>query len=131
MQMHHRRWGLATVTVLTMTAVTQAGVYSTLERKWPLSDKAFERFQFDSLIPLRQWGTDNAPDNIQKLTDLGNTTLKLAKDVSPKGKGDPLTVDERLNLAAFLIRMRQSDAAIQMLKALQYMATGTTSLPPR
>jgi tetratricopeptide (TPR) repeat protein len=82
-----------------------AGVYSTAEPKWALSDQ-FRDFQEKSLIPLRQMGTPQATLPLQKGYDLWATMLLASKDPPPRGQPDIYKPEERLDQAVCLLRIR-------------------------
>jgi tetratricopeptide (TPR) repeat protein len=93
-----------------------AGVYSIVEPAWPLSND-FGVFRDHSLIPLRTWVLDN--QWIEKLYDQSSMASKAGKDGLSKSAPEPLTTDERMNLAANLMRCKQPDKAIQVLTTAQ------------
>ena len=104
----------ALVLALAWTGRARAGVYSTLEPAFPL-DKDFRKFQDQSLIPLKRIGTLEANQLWEKHFTLAGKALNLLKDGPVKGDEDPFTVEERLNMSACLLRMRNPKGAIEVL----------------
>jgi tetratricopeptide (TPR) repeat protein len=90
----------------TCAETARAGVYSTIEPDWTLSDLHFRKFQEKSLTPLKQLGTAEAMDSWQKYYHLAATGLLVAKEPPGRGEPDILTVEERLNLGTCLLRVR-------------------------
>jgi tetratricopeptide (TPR) repeat protein len=96
------------------------GLYSTfsVELNFKLNDQYFNVFNNDSLLPLRQVGTKYGLADWQKLYALTGAGLDLAKLTAPRDlkKADVLTVDQRLNLATCLLRLRRPGDAIEVLR---------------
>ncbi|HYV35213.1 MAG TPA: hypothetical protein VE988_05885 [Gemmataceae bacterium] len=120
-----RTWGrvigIATL-VLACAESAQAGVYSTLEPKWELSADYFRLFQEKSLTPLKQLGSPEAKLEWQKNYQLAALALMVAKE--PPWQVDPkvMPVDQQLNLAVCLLRVREpgkgmTEKAFAILKA--------------
>jgi tetratricopeptide (TPR) repeat protein len=84
----------------------QAGVYSTIEPKWELSSDYFRKFQ-EQWIQLKQLATPQAELPWQKSVNLtANLAILIAKEPPSRGQPDPLKPEERLDLAACLMRIR-------------------------
>ena len=87
-----------------LAAPAQAGVYSTIEPKWELSSDYFRKFQ-EQWIQLKQLATPQAELPWQKSVNLtANLAMLIAKEPPSRGQPDPLKPEERLDLAACLMR---------------------------
>jgi len=91
---------------LVAAAPAHAGVYSTREPKWQVSGDYFRKFQEQCLTPLKQLASPQAEQPWQKYLDLAAVGLLDAKDPPKRGQPDPLKPEERLDLAACLLRIR-------------------------
>jgi tetratricopeptide (TPR) repeat protein len=80
----------------------RAGVYSSVEPKFPLSDKDVVLF-LESMIPIKQLPTAEAKEPWQKYYRLAATGLMAAKEPLP----DTLSVENLLNLGTCLLRVRE------------------------
>ena len=106
-----------------LPALAQAGVYSSVEPKWELSADYFRKFQENSLTPLKQLGTPNATEPWQKYCELVANERLVAKDPPIGSQEDKMTIQERLDLAVCLLRVRypgkqMPEKAIEQLKAI-------------
>jgi tetratricopeptide (TPR) repeat protein len=105
-----------------LAAPAQAGVYSTIEPKWELSSDYFRKFQ-EQWIQLKQLATPQAELPWQKSVNLtANLAMLIAKEPPSRGQPDPLKPEDRLDLAACLMRIRypgkqMPEKAIQHLNA--------------
>ena len=78
----------------------RAGVYNPAEPEWQVSDR-FDEFLSTTLTPLRQFGTTNGCRPVHK-------RALLASHLALAGRAN-LTVEERLSLCAYLIRVPKMD----------------------
>src|SRR5713226_1966300 len=96
------------------------GVYSTLsvELNFKLNDQYFNEFNNKTLVPLRQVGTKYGIDAWQQLYALTGAGLDLPRLTAPRDlkKADAVTVDQRLDLATCLLRLRRPGDAIEVLR---------------
>jgi tetratricopeptide (TPR) repeat protein len=93
--------GLRTVAValgfcVAAARTAQAGVYNPAEPDWQVSDR-FDEFLSTTLIPLRQFGTKEGNSPMHK-------RAALAAHMAQAATG-PLTVEQRLSLSAYLMRV--------------------------
>ena len=107
-----RKWWLAVSLALIgvgclWTCTAQAGVYSTLEPKWPLSAEYFRKFQEESLTPLKQLASPEAKADWQKFYLLAANAALWAKDPLPALKPDSPESEQRLNMSTCLLRNRE------------------------
>jgi tetratricopeptide (TPR) repeat protein len=78
------------------TQTVRAGVYNPAEPEWQVSDR-FDEFLSTTLTPLRQFGTEFGTRPVHK-------RALLASHLAVAGKTG-LSVEERLSLSAYLIRI--------------------------
>lgn len=89
------------------SAPLRAGVYNTAEPDWP-SATSFDEFRLQRLVPLKQIGAIDTPLHKR---------YALMAELAGRGVTDKMTSEERLNLSAYLIRIRQYRQAIDVLDA--------------
>jgi tetratricopeptide (TPR) repeat protein len=102
-----RSTALALVLCLLGAAPLRAGVYNTAEPDWPAA-QSFDEFRFQRLVPLKQIGA---------LDTLLHKRYALMAALAARGVSDKMTSEDRLNLSAYLIRLRKYHEAIALLEA--------------
>jgi hypothetical protein len=103
----------------------QAGVYSTLESKWELSNEYFRLFQNNTLTPLKQLGSPEAKADWQKNYQLAAQGLLVARD--PPWQVN-MPIEQQLNLAVCLLRIREPGKAMPE-KAFLFLKNARTKDP--
>jgi hypothetical protein len=114
--MRWRSTAMSVLASLLCATSAQAGVYSSVEPPFHLNEKDYRAFREQTLIPLKRIGTTQDMVEWQKCYTLAGKALKYLKDAPPKGVEDPFTVEDRLNMSACLMRMRDPLAAIEVLR---------------
>jgi tetratricopeptide (TPR) repeat protein len=102
-----RTTALALGLCLAGAAPVCAGVYNTAEPDWP-SATSFYEFRLQRLVPLKQIGAVDTPLHKR---------YALMAELAARGVPDKMTAEDRLNLSAYLIRIRQYRQAIDLLEA--------------
>jgi hypothetical protein len=124
------KWGSIGIAVLILslgwTGSAHAGVYSTVEPVFKLNDD-YGKFLDDTLIPLKRIGTPDV--NLEKVDwlrcySLAGKALQQLKDPPTKDGKDPFTVEDRLNMSACLLRMRDPKGAIEVLRPVEWEDPG-------
>jgi hypothetical protein len=88
---------IVSVLILVAPAALQAGLYSTVETEGTI-DANFRAFQ-DGVMTLHQIGSAETKSHLHK-------RYGLIKDLVAKGIPEKLTVEQRLNLSAYLMRVK-------------------------
>jgi hypothetical protein len=101
-----RSTALALGLCLVGAAPLRAGVYNTAEPDWPPATE-FDEFRFKRLVPLKQIGAIDTPLHRR---------YSLIAELAAHGAPDKMTAEDRLNLSAYLIRIRQYRRAIDLLE---------------
>jgi tetratricopeptide (TPR) repeat protein len=124
------KWRSIAIGVVTLSLAcvgsARAGVYSTAEPVFQLNEE-FPKFLEDTLIPLKRIGIDRVYEEKAewlRCYSLAGKALKQAKSPPARGEDDPFTVEDRLNMSACLLRMRDPLGAIEVLRPVSWQDPG-------
>jgi tetratricopeptide (TPR) repeat protein len=99
-----------------------AGVYSTVEPRWTLNPDYFRSFQEKTLTPLKQLASPEAKELWQKSYELAAMAALDGKDAPPLAQPDSVPVQQRVNEAICLLRVRMPGKDMPK-KALELLRT--------